>query len=328
MAPNIDTSSVYLGRLQSSDLDETRHLVSSIFCEHQLRKMAGLERLSYEHQHWKTERLSFSLMRYGAAVSVDPGSLENFFLVQLPLVGSDEQLAGSDYLLSHARYATVHSPDDRLTMNWSSDCQKIVLRIERKALEKHASNLIGHGSGKALSFRVGMDLSRDEGASWSGIARCIFDQLQRSPQLFDIPLIRAQFEDTLMTTLLQWQPNNLVGTGAACTKRVLPRYVKLAEEYIQAHPELPITVETLASLTGISVRSLYSGFQSFLGVSPMRYLRDVRMERVHQDLLDPSKPRSVTEVATRWGFYQLGRFASEYRSRFAETPRETIRKSF
>ncbi|MNG37809.1 transcriptional regulator EutR [compost metagenome] len=59
----------------------------------------------------------------------------------------------------------------------------------------------------------------------------------------------------------------------------------------------------------------------------MRYLRDLRMKRVHEDLLDPRQPRSVTEIVTRWGFFQLGRFAIEYRRQYAETPRETLLKA-
>ncbi len=322
----IDSPALDFSCHQSGDLDETRQLVAGIFCDHRLHQQSGHEHLSYHHQHWKTEHLSFSLMSYGAAVHIEPGSLERFFLVQIPLAGSDQQQAGSDYLLSHAGYATVHSPEDPLAMNWSSDCRKIVVRIEREALERHTVSLLGRRPRQPLGFQVGMDLSSAAGRAWSNMAHCVFDELRRAPQLFEAPLIRTQFEQTLMTTLLQWQPNNLQGEGPEHKNKVLPRYVKLAEEYLQTHPEQPITAETLATLTGVSARSLYSGFQSFLGMSPMRYLRDIRMERVRQDLLDPHKPRSVTAIATHWGFFQLGRFATEYRNRFAEAPRETILK--
>jgi hypothetical protein len=32
----------------------------------------------------------------------------------------------------------------------------------------------------------------------------------------------------------------------------------------------------------------------------------------------------VTEILARWGFFQFGRFAIEYRQRYAETPRQTL----
>ena len=42
---------------------------------------------------------------------------------------------------------------------------------------------------------------------------------------------------------------------------------------------------------------------------------------------DPSQARSVTELATRWGFFQLGRFATEYRKRYGECPGDTLRRA-
>ncbi|HEY8331299.1 MAG TPA: AraC family transcriptional regulator, partial [Pseudomonas sp.] len=114
--------------------------------------------------------------------------------------------------------------------------------------------LLGRRPRQPLGFQVGMDLSGAAGRAWSNMAHCVFGELQRAPQLFEAPLIRTQFEQTLMTTLLQWQPNNLQGEGPEHRNKVLPRYVKLAEEYLQAHPEQPITAETLATLTGVSAR--------------------------------------------------------------------------
>lgn len=313
--------------LYSHDLDETRQLVSSVFCEHHLEVRHAAACLDYRHHHLRTGQLSFSQMRYGAEVRISPGELGSFYLVQLPLAGHDRLRLGQRELLSDRLHGSVHGPDERLEMNWSVDCHKLAVRIERGALEQHAGSLLDCALHKPLAFIPLMDLGNAASAAWGNTARQLFDELQRSPQLFELPLVRTQFEQTLMTALLAWQPNNLSGRLGEPAARVLPRHVKLAADYMQAHPEQPISVETLAVISGVSGRSLYSGFQQFLGVSPMRYLRDVRMKRVREDLLDPRQPRSVTELVTRWGFFQLGRFAIEYRRRYAETPRETLLKA-
>lgn len=159
------------------------------------------------------------------------------------------------------------------------------------------------------------------------MARQVVDLLRTSPALLESPLIRSQFEQILMTTLLEWQPGSLSESLRHDTREVLPRHVRLAEDYMRAHADEPITIDLLTELTGVCGRTLYAGFQKFRGVGPMRYLRDVRMEHARRDLLDPAEPRSVTEVATRWGFFQLGRFASEYRKRYGECPATTIRRT-
>jgi AraC-like DNA-binding protein len=59
----------------------------------------------------------------------------------------------------------------------------------------------------------------------------------------------------------------------------------------------------------------------------MAYLRDVRLSRAHQTLLE-SDPSTVTvaSVAYRWGFTNLGRFAAAHAARYGESPLKTLRR--
>ncbi len=75
------------------------------------------------------------------------------------------------------------------------------------------------------------------------------------------------------------------------------------------------------------MRSLYEGFRRFRGTSPMEFLRTMRLRRVREDLIDAPAGTTVSDVATRWGFYQFGRFAAQYRQLFGETPSATLRRA-
>jgi AraC-like DNA-binding protein len=58
----------------------------------------------------------------------------------------------------------------------------------------------------------------------------------------------------------------------------------------------------------------------------MRYLRDVRLHRVHADLISAdADSETVAHIARRWGFLYLGRFAATYREKFGQTPSDTLR---
>ena len=92
---------------------------------------------------------------------------------------------------------------------------------------------------------------------------------------------------------------------------------------IHADPAASITLGDLARTAGVGVRALTRGFEHRLGISPMRYLQQRRLERARSDLLDCRG--GVTEVAYRWGFGNLGDFALKYRERFGERPSETLR---
>ena len=76
----------------------------------------------------------------------------------------------------------------------------------------------------------------------------------------------------------------------------------------------------------MSVRSLQESFRRSLDTTPMAYLRHLRLEKVRDELMAAAPGTvSVTDVAARWGFVHLGRFAAAYRSEFAERPSDTMR---
>lgn len=59
----------------------------------------------------------------------------------------------------------------------------------------------------------------------------------------------------------------------------------------------------------------------------MAYLREIRLDRVHAELstADPSTGVTVTDIAYRWGFLHLARFAQAYKQKFGELPSATLR---
>jgi AraC-like DNA-binding protein len=62
-----------------------------------------------------------------------------------------------------------------------------------------------------------------------------------------------------------------------------------------------------------------------LGISPKQFLLLRRMNMVRR-ALERAAPgeTTVTEIATRFGFWELGRFAGAFRTWFGETPRATL----
>ena len=109
----------------------------------------------------------------------------------------------------------------------------------------------------------------------------------------------------------------------------LPRNARLraAVEHIHAHAAEDVTVGELSAVAGLSVRSVQESFRRVFDVSPLTYLRQVRLDRVRADLLstDP-QAGAVGDVARRWGFTHLGRFSAAYHQRFGEYPKQTLRR--
>jgi len=106
------------------------------------------------------------------------------------------------------------------------------------------------------------------------------------------------------------------------------RAVRAAAEHLRENAHLPVGTDAAAAAAGLSVRGLQQAFRRTLGVTPTQYLRGVRLERVHAELLaaTPADGTLVSDVARRWGFAHLGRFAGTYQQRWGEHPVDTLRR--
>lgn len=84
-------------------------------------------------------------------------------------------------------------------------------------------------------------------------------------------------------------------------------------------------VPEICRLLGVSNRTLTTCCNDALGMAPHRYLRLRQLNLAHRVLkfADPAKT-SVTEIATGFGFWELGRFAAAYRGLFGELPSATL----
>jgi AraC-like DNA-binding protein len=105
---------------------------------------------------------------------------------------------------------------------------------------------------------------------------------------------------------------------------VMRRFRRVLEE----NPEQPLFIPEICKAIRVSERSLRARCQKHLGMSPKPYLLLRRMHLARRALRDAApNVTSVTEIATRYGFWQLGRFAVEYQALFGESPSATLRQS-
>jgi transcriptional regulator GlxA family with amidase domain len=102
---------------------------------------------------------------------------------------------------------------------------------------------------------------------------------------------------------------------------ILRRFRRAVEE----NPDQPLYIPELCKAIGVSDRTLRC--QEQLGMSPERYLLLRRMHLARRALRESAPTAAtVTEVATRYGFWQFGRFAGEYKSLFGAAPSATLRR--
>ncbi len=126
---------------------------------------------------------------------------------------------------------------------------------------------------------------------------------------------------TTFTTAEEAEKNPAAGEA------VRNHHLQRAEEYIRSHLRDPISLRDLTEVTGTSPSSLLRTFNTHYGVSPMQYVKLLRLEAVRRSLLDSDPLGStVSGVASEYGFRQMGRFSADYRKVYGELPSVTLRR--
>ena len=106
-------------------------------------------------------------------------------------------------------------------------------------------------------------------------------------------------------------------------RHLWPQHVKRALGYMRANMAERITLTGLASACGVPERTLLRQFQRFVGIAPLAYLRRMRLDAAKRELASAQNNAAICDIAMRCGFSHLGRFATEYRRLFGETPSST-----
>lgn len=99
------------------------------------------------------------------------------------------------------------------------------------------------------------------------------------------------------------------------------RTVEQVREYVLAHPDSPISIPELCQRLHLSRRALQNCFEDITGLSPLAYMRTLRLNGVRRQLR--SQAGSIGAAAYAWGFSHLSQFAQDYRKLFGERPSDT-----
>src|ERR1700759_25713 len=105
-----------------------------------------------------------------------------------------------------------------------------------------------------------------------------------------------------------------------------PRTLRRAIAFIHENAHRDIGLSDIAAAIAVTPRSVQYTFRRHLGTTPLEYLRRVRLDRAHRDLLAADTAvDTVMAIAERWRFGQAGRFSIAYRETFGTPPSRTLR---
>lgn len=263
---------------------------------------------------------------YGGAKSVVEFPESDFARLQIGLKGNAATILNGTAIAITEGQSRIVPPGEPISIVFEPGYEQLILRINRVALEKTLTTLLGAKPGGVLKFDPIAAALHPTALVLRDLAMFLANQLNSTAA--ELPsAVLLELEQALIVSFLSAHRHNfselLEGTG----KQVAPRIVRLAEEYIEASWDRAITIEELASQTNVSIRALYAAFKKSRGYSPMTFAKTVRLRRAKQMLMDPNQHASVSVVAFKCGFGNLGHFARDFREMFGERPSETLSRT-
>jgi AraC-like DNA-binding protein len=316
-----------LHRFSVGQFDELQHLAQRLYYPCRWQAPESVRRLPVEFTAVTLGGITIGAVRTPGDVSVFSVERDSYLVSMAVNGGVDSEFRGTRVRVNPTT-AAVHQPSGPGLVRWNGRGDELLgIKIDRAVLESALQTQLGRPVRRPVDLAASMDTIGGLGRAWAGLVRLIYHDANAESPLFGNPLVDSRLQDAVVLGLLAAVDHPYRQHLLTPATPGPPRRVKRAIDLMEAHPDQPMSATGLAGMIGVSVRTLQDGFRKHVGVTPMAYLRQVRLARAREDLrqADPRR-QTVAAVAYRWGFTHLGRFAAAYRARYGQSPSRTLRE--
>jgi AraC-like DNA-binding protein len=266
-------------------------------------------------------------MRIGARARFGFESEEEFFIGRVVegRLGVREHGWSEDELFQPGEIALIGRPGVETETEVDSFAQKVTTL--RAAAVREAAGL--DPDAELPVFTSPRPISPQRARTWRRARDFVSNMLEVDPDVAAAPLVIGSANRMLAGLLLATFPNR---TTAPPLRRDdhdarRPGTVHRAIAFIESNADMDIDIGDIAAAAEVSRRAIQLAFRRHLDTTPTAYLRRVRLDFAHAELIAGSPAElTVTEVAYRWGFSSPSRFAERYRVAYGISPSETLRR--
>ncbi|MET9327577.1 AraC family transcriptional regulator [Tsukamurella sp. NPDC003166] len=309
----------------TTDPDAAHGYVERTFAQHEMT-VSGADAVRFRLDSAVTPDVTVGRMAYGTRARIVGPAMRDCYHVNLLVSGRcTVEQAGrrAEFSAERNQSGVVFGPDEPVYIDWSADCAQYHLKLSRRTLEEHAARLAGQTSVSPIAFDLTFPLDNPAGQSLCSAVAFYYSQLSRDGGLVTMRAVQRELESALMTQVLLVARSDLTAALTRSGGEASDHRIRELMEYVRTHAQEDLSVARLSQLAGVTARTLQSGFRREAGLTPSEFVRNVRLDGARDDLR-AGRGESVSDVANRWHFHHLGRFAQQYRARFGEAPSRTL----
>ena len=270
-------------------------------------------------------QMSIHHLSFGADTEMRLCDPEKFYTIHLPYAGSLTYQREDSEVKSTPGCGFIISPGHKSKLLISGNCEQRVVKISKDLVESRINSMLEKAIPRPVEFEAVMNVDIEVVRSWwDAITYLETERKKKQSIYYNIDTVR-EFEKVLVIGLLSTQEHNYSEDLRARNQSIAPAHVRRAEHFIQEFASEEINLNMIVEASQVRKRTLYDSFKRFRGISPMCYLRSVRLSKAREELMSTTNTKSVTEVALYWRFGHMGRFSMQYKKRFGELPSKTAK---
>ena len=311
--------------IRTDEVDEMREAIGRFYGDVRLTVGSDSRGFRAHGNHLQLNSIGVSYASYGAMVHHYYPSLTDHYTIPLAAAGAGWGSTGGRGFEIDRHRSVIGAPGQPGELRVGPDFEELSIQFEAAAVQKTLAGLIGADVNGSLSFDPVLDLGKPENRLWLRLLRFLIAEAESLDTDLSVTAL-AEIEQALIVMFLKANRHNFSAVLGGTHRDAAPRQVRIAEAYIEAHWDQPITVEVLTALTGVSARSIFDSFRKSRGYSPMAFLKQVRLRHARRILIASEPGTTVANVAFACGFGNLGNFAKDYRAAFGELPSQTLRQ--
>lgn len=244
------------------------------------------------------------------------------FMLSLPKCGLSEWVTKTEKL-NHTT-GSVLVLDSQLIQSgkFSVGSQNTTVFVPSLMLAEELSMRLGFPANQRIIFKNSQTFNREGSALLSHLISSILLGTTGEAPLLTAPLAVKNLQQALITAMLHVLPNNysrlLLDDSTIIPPT--PKLIKSAISFIVQNSACPITLSDIAKHSSVSIRALQLGFKKYRGMTPLEYIRGVRLENVNLALSDPLNLMTPKELALKAGFTNYYLFSKYFYQRYGSSP--------